>query len=85
MAKNREQFPGLKEEQRRLLIERIQAFFDEERGESLGIIAAEGMLDFFMESLAPAVYNRALEQAREWYEQRMESLGNDFYALFRKP
>ncbi|GJM75162.1 hypothetical protein HMSSN036_73780 [Paenibacillus macerans] len=36
----------LTKEQRNLVIPQIQQFFEEERGETLGELAADGVLDF---------------------------------------
>lgn len=68
-------------EQRELIIEQIQEYFEKERGESLGHLAADNMLEFFMAQINPYIYNHALEDCRQLVTQRMVSLEEDIYAL----
>lgn len=71
-------------EERELLIEQIQEYFEIERGETLGHLAADSMLDFFMSTLSPHLYNQALADCRQLVTQRMVSLEEDIYALEQK-
>ncbi|WP_054958055.1 DUF2164 domain-containing protein [Paenibacillus dakarensis] len=71
-------------EQRELLIEQIQEYFEVERGETLGHLAADNMLDFFMAQIGPHVYNQALDDCRQLVTQRMVSIEEDIYALEQK-
>ncbi|OMF81717.1 DUF2164 domain-containing protein [Paenibacillus glucanolyticus] len=74
----------LPKEQREQLVERVQEYFETERGETLGHLAAESVLDFFMETLGPHLYNQALSDCRTVVSQRMISLEEDIYALEQK-
>ncbi|GGA42689.1 DUF2164 domain-containing protein [Paenibacillus physcomitrellae] len=74
----------LPKEQRDQMIRLIQQFFEEERGETLGDLAADGVLDFFMTRIGPYVYNQALADCRTLVGQRMVSLEEDIYALEQK-
>lgn len=60
------------------------AVFEHERGEAIGELAADGVLDFFMTRIAPHVYNQALSDCRHVVSQRMISLEDDIYALEQK-
>ncbi|MFC7678638.1 DUF2164 domain-containing protein [Paenibacillus sp. GCM10028914] len=71
-------------EQRELLIEQIQEYFEVERGETLGHLAADSILEFFIEKIRPHVYNQALDDCRQLVTQRMVSLEEDIYALEQK-
>ncbi|OAB37754.1 hypothetical protein PMSD_08610 [Paenibacillus macquariensis subsp. defensor] len=71
----------LPNEQREQSIQLIQQYFEEERGETIGDLAADGVLDFFMSHLAPIVYNQALSDSRHLVRQQMSSLEEDLYAL----
>ncbi|SEU12939.1 DUF2164 domain-containing protein [Paenibacillus sp. NFR01] len=71
----------LPREQRELMIEHIRTYFDMERGEELGHLAADNLLEFFLQELGPAVYNAALSDCRTLAAQRMQSLEEDIYAL----
>lgn len=71
----------LPKEQKDQMIRLIQAYFETERGETIGDLAADGVLDFFMTQLSPYVYNQALSDCRVLVNQRMISLEEDVYAL----
>ncbi|RKD33916.1 DUF2164 domain-containing protein [Thermohalobacter berrensis] len=71
-----------KEEKNKLLKE-IQDFFYEERDEEIGIIAAEKILDFYIENLGTIIYNKALDDARVWFNKRLEDIEIDYNMLYR--
>lgn len=73
----------LTDEQIREMRIRIADWFEEERGETLGMIAQQDILDFFMDSLAPAIYNKALKDAEHWYKNIQDNMEADYYLLFR--
>ncbi|WP_127537286.1 DUF2164 domain-containing protein [Paenibacillus illinoisensis] len=74
----------LTKEQQDEAIRTIQSYFQEERGEELGDLAAWGVLDLFMTKLAPYIYNQALSDARTTVNQRMATMEEDLFALERK-
>lgn len=41
-------------------------------------------MDLFEQKLAPIVYNKALNDAKNWFAQMMENLDSDFYALYKE-
>ncbi|HHU83381.1 MAG TPA: DUF2164 domain-containing protein, partial [Firmicutes bacterium] len=59
---------GLSAEEKRKLLEEIQSYFDEERDEKIGVIAAESLLEFFLNTLGKHIYNKALDNVKLWYE-----------------
>jgi uncharacterized protein (DUF2164 family) len=61
----------------------IQVFFEEERSEEIGIIAAQKVLDFFMEDLGEDIYNKALDDSRKWFSKRMEDIDIDYDLLYK--
>jgi uncharacterized protein (DUF2164 family) len=71
----------LPREHKELLIQRLQAFFIEERSEEIGELAAELLLDFMLKELGPVVYNQAVQDATRLVAQRMTSLEEDLHAL----
>ncbi len=73
----------LSEDQIREMRARIAAWFEEERGETVGMIAQQEILDFFMSDLAPAIYNNALKDAERWYKNIQDNMEADYYLLFR--
>lgn len=74
----------LPREQKQEIVERVKEYFELERSESIGDIAAEQLLDFMLKELAPYVYNKAVEDARQAVEQTWASIEEELYSL-KKP
>lgn len=74
---------GLSTEEKKKLLEEIQSYFEQERDEKIGIIAAEDLLEFFLNALGKQIYNKALDNVKLWYEKVMENVEADFYALYK--
>lgn len=64
-------------------IKDIQIFFEEERDEEIGVIAAEMLLDFFLENIGKNIYNKALDNSKLWFNQRLNNLTIDFDLLYK--
>ncbi|EIT85711.1 hypothetical protein A374_07749 [Fictibacillus macauensis ZFHKF-1] len=73
-----------KQAEKQEAIRSIQQFFYDERGEEIGVIAAEAMLDFVGTALGPYYYNEGLKDARRMVNDRLQSIEDDLYALERK-
>ncbi|NQX47109.1 DUF2164 domain-containing protein [Paenibacillus tritici] len=71
----------LPKEQRDMINDNIRAYFEAERGETIGHLAADNLLEFFLKELGPAIYNGALSDCRTLVGQRMQALEEDIYAL----
>ena len=80
---NPKQVIQLSEEPKKALREEIRAYYLDQRGEDIGIILQEGLLDLFLEELAPIVYNKALDDAKLWFSRRMDDVEADFYELYK--
>ena len=52
----------------------IERWFQEERGERVGNIAAAALLNFFLEEIGPTVYNRAVADVQERLQMRIGEL-----------
>lgn len=74
----------LSDEQKKAIKEEIHAYYLDERGEDIGIILQEGLLDLFMEQLAPIIYNKALDDAKVWFSRRMDDVNADYYELYKE-
>lgn len=61
-------------ERREELRQEIKRYFAEERGEALGEVACNMLLDFFIEKIAPEVYNQGIEDAYKYIIEKLESL-----------
>ena len=74
---------NLSPEQKATLEAEIITFFDKERDETIGKLAARQVLDFFIEKLGDQYYNIALDAAKVWFSRRMEDLEGDYETLYR--
>jgi uncharacterized protein (DUF2164 family) len=77
MAQAKRAWDYLNDEQRKKAIEEIIAFFESEREEKIGVIAAEQLLDMFLQSSGKEVYNKAIEDAKEFLRKKMEDVEID--------
>lgn len=59
----------------------IQAYFQKERDEVLGDLAAELLFEFFEKQLGPLIYNQAIEDVRNWFGQKLPYLEADLDLL----
>lgn len=64
----------LSKENRQYMISEIKTFFLNERDEDLGDLAAELILDFFTEKLAPEFYNQGVYDSYKYINDRVEDL-----------
>lgn len=71
----------LPKEQRDQIIEQIQQFFELERSETIGTLAAGEVLDFMIKEIGPHLYNHAINVARNTLLERMQTLEDELYAL----
>ncbi|MBN3809011.1 DUF2164 domain-containing protein [Paraburkholderia sp. Ac-20347] len=69
----------LPDEERALAIASIQRYFEANMEEPIGNIAAGGLLGFFLEEIAPAIYNRAIADAQERMQARIVELDIDLH------
>ena len=73
----------LNDAQKKQLISEIRAFYQDVRGEDVGMIEERQVLDLFCEQLAPIVYNKALDDALRWMKGQMENIEVDYYLLYK--
>lgn len=69
--------PKLSPEQQKTAIDQIIYFFESERDEKIGVIAAENMLNVFLETAGKDIYNKAISDAKQCLKNRMEELHFD--------
>ncbi len=61
----------LDREQRQQAIASIERYFSANMDEPIGNVAAGGLLGFFLEEIAPLVYNRAVADVQERLQLRI--------------
>lgn len=67
-------------EARAQLIASIERYFQEQRDERIGNVAAGALLGFFLEELGPLVYNRAVADVQERLQARVAEVDIEVHA-----
>jgi uncharacterized protein (DUF2164 family) len=63
------------------LVHKLKHYFVEELGQEIGQFDAEFLLDFFGQELGAYYYNRGLNDARDIFKNRAESIHDAIYEL----
>ncbi|MBA2176767.1 DUF2164 domain-containing protein [Halobacillus locisalis] len=74
---------SLKKEEKEYMIARIQEYFELERDESIGELAADQMLDYMVKEIGPFLYNKGIYDARQMLEQKVMNIDEDLLSLER--
>ena len=69
----------LDDDRRAELIAELQALFLDEFDERLSEFRAERILDHFLASFGPQVYNQAVQDARAYFQQKLDDLDGEVY------
>ncbi|WP_244833004.1 DUF2164 domain-containing protein [Clostridium sp. BJN0001] len=64
----------IEKEKRDKLIDEIKTFYYEEHDEEIGDLKASIILDFFIEKLAPEIYNIAIYDSYKYIQDKAEDL-----------
>jgi uncharacterized protein (DUF2164 family) len=59
---------------------RLQALFETEFDEPLSEFRANAVIDLVLKTVAPAIYNQAVQDVRAHPQQRLDDLDGDVYA-----
>jgi uncharacterized protein (DUF2164 family) len=65
---------------RQQAVSSIERWFEEHREERIGNIQAAALLNFFLEEIAPSVFNLAVQQAQERLQMRVAELDIEVHA-----
>ncbi|RJQ31800.1 MAG: DUF2164 family protein [Actinobacteria bacterium] len=84
MTKIKRSWDLISEEKRRATTKAIIDFFQTEHSEEIGIIAAENVLNFMLETLAPDIYNKGIEDTLNLVKKSFENMELDINALLKK-
>jgi len=77
MSSVRKSWDRLPEDQKDHVKNQLIRFFDKELDEEIGVIAAESILNFFLQQVGPTLYNQGVSDAKLALEKRMEDLNYD--------
>ena len=69
----------LSEERKSGILRGLTELYERDFDESLSDFRAEQILDFFVRTLGPAVYNQAIQDARKFMAERLEDLDATYY------
>ena len=79
----------ISKEMRKDAVESIQQYFHENMDEKIGSLAADALLDYFLEELGPIVYNKALADVQDRLQARIMEVDidvhEDEFQYWRKP
>ncbi len=68
-------------DERDLLTQKIQTYFEEELDHEIGMFEAQFLLDFFSKEIGPFYYNEGLHDAQALMEKTVESISDGVYEL----
>jgi len=77
MSKIKRKWERLSDEEKNLAKEELILFFENKRNEKIGIIAAEEIINFFLQSVGGKLYNKGVTDAKKAIENRIEELNFD--------
>ncbi|MEC9284652.1 MAG: DUF2164 domain-containing protein [Pseudomonadota bacterium] len=69
------------DDEKKMIVGRVQLYFQEELGQELGGFDAEFLFDFFAEEMGAYFYNRALYDAQAIMQRRLEDFGEAIFEL----
>ncbi len=61
----------LSDDRRKHALKSIRAYFEERFEDEIGDLQAQLLLDFFLEELAPSIYNKAIFDAQAFIQERV--------------
>ncbi|QJD83206.1 DUF2164 domain-containing protein [Cohnella herbarum] len=71
----------LPREEKDEIVRSVQAYFEDERSETIGALGAEQLIDFMIKELGPYLYNKALADARTVINEKYNQLDDELYTL----
>lgn len=74
----------LSSEKRKESIQDLIDFFNRERNETIGIIAAEHILTHFLQTIGKDLYNKGIDDATKYLNNRFEDILLDIDTLLKK-
>jgi uncharacterized protein (DUF2164 family) len=77
MSSVRKSWDRLPENEKDHVKNQLIRFFEKELDEEIGVIAAESILNFFLQEVGPTLYNQGVSDAKLALEKRMDDLGYD--------
>lgn len=74
-------FIKMPKEEKEFIITKIQAYFELERGEEIGVLAADQLFDYFLKEIGPYIYNQGVQDSKKMVDQKMMNMEEDILSL----
>lgn len=71
-------------EKRKYYLDQIITFFEQEMEQKIGMVAAEIILDFFLQNIGGDIYNKGVEDSKDVLKRRFGDLELDLELLLNK-
>jgi len=71
-------------EKRKTIVTDIINYFECDRNEKMGVVAAEELLDFMLQNFGPDLYNKGVEDSLALIKERFHNLEIDMGAILKK-
>jgi uncharacterized protein (DUF2164 family) len=71
----------LPREEKDEIVRSVQAYFEEERSETIGALGAEQLIDYMIKELGPYLYNKAITDVRAVINEKHNQLDDELYTL----
>lgn len=84
MAKVKRAWDMITDEKRKLIIQNIINYFECDRNEKIGVVAAEEILDFMLQNFGSDLYNKGVEDSLSFLKERFNNLEIDMNAILKK-
>jgi uncharacterized protein (DUF2164 family) len=65
------------------IIKSVQAYFIEERSETIGELGAEQFIEFMISELGPYIYNKGISDSRYLINEKFNQIEDELYTLQR--
>ena len=74
MSKRKQKFDFVSEEKEMAYLKEIIAFFQDERNEEIGFVAAKQVLNFFLQTIGEEVYKKAIKDTKKLFQERVDDI-----------
>jgi len=84
MTKIKRSWDLLSKEEKKFVIKEIIDFFSNERGEEIGVIAAEDILDMFLQKVGLDLYNKGVEDSKNFIKDYLGEIDLEIDIALKK-
>lgn len=84
MGEIKRKWDVLTKEKRQTRINEIITYFETEHEQTIGVIAAGGILDFFLQTLGEDIYHQAISDCKKTIKEKIETIEIDLDQLINK-